>query len=206
MAKPNIFDLLSQISETSSIKEEHKIEADNRRQRKETILSHKEENGQKQKISSFLKTVAKTLRSYKKPMAIVGQKQKIFEDPTTALLHLLKKQPDAAKKKDRCDSRTPLHWAIYKGAPLEVMAALLEVWPHAAKEKDRYGDTPLLLACDRGAPVEVVAAVLEVWPHAAKQKDKYDRTPLHWACYKASPLKVVAALLKAWPGAAKEKK
>jgi len=37
----------------------------------------------------------------------------------------------------------PLHWAIYKGAPFEVVDTLLEVWPDAVKEKSGSGRTPL---------------------------------------------------------------
>eukprot|EP00957_Ditylum_brightwellii_P094382 7186622-Ditylum_brightwellii.AAC.1 len=116
MTEPYIFELLSQIADTSSNKEE------------------------------------------------VGQKRKIREGPITAFLNLLKRQPDAAKQKKH--GRTPLHMACRHGASCEVVAALLEVWPEAVKEKDRVGRTPLFLACRHGASCKVVAAVLEVWPEA----------------------------------------
>jgi len=65
----------------------------------------------------------------------LGKKRKIREDPTiTAILHLLKKQSYAAKQTDR-HRYTALNVAIYKGAPLKVVAALLKAWPGAAKEK-----------------------------------------------------------------------
>eukprot|EP00957_Ditylum_brightwellii_P025542 1930977-Ditylum_brightwellii.AAC.1 len=50
------------------------------------------------------------------------------------------------------------------------MAALLEVWPDAAREKDAFGWTPLHRACEHGAPFEVVAALLKAWPGAVKEK------------------------------------
>jgi len=86
------------------------------------------------------------------------------------------------------------------------MAALLEVWPHAAKEKDAFGWTPLHWACNKASPLEVVTALLEVCPDAVKEKDRLDLyTPLHLACERGAPWEVVVALLKAWPDAVKEK-
>eukprot|EP00957_Ditylum_brightwellii_P211349 15366075-Ditylum_brightwellii.AAC.1 len=99
----------------------------------------------------------------------------------------------------------PLHLAYEYGAPLEVLAALLEVWPDTAKEKDTYLCTSLHDACEHGALLEVLAALLEVWPDAAKEKDTYLCTPLHILCEYGAPLEVVSALLQVWPDDVKEK-
>jgi len=124
MARPNIFDLLFQISETSSIKEE------------------------------------------------VGQELNIREDPITAFLHLLKKQPDAAKQKNQKNGLMPLHWAIYRGSPFEVVAALIKAWPQAVKEKDIFGRTPLHRACYRKASFEVTSLLLNTWLSIIENRTK----------------------------------
>mmetsp|Transcript_27580 Transcript_27580/g.39979 ORF Transcript_27580/g.39979 Transcript_27580/m.39979 type:complete len:149 (-) Transcript_27580:27-473(-) len=79
------------------------------------------------------------------------------------ILHLLKKQPDAAKQKNQKNGLMPLHWAIYRGSPFEVVAALIKAWPQAVKEKDIFGRTPLHRACYRKASFEVTSLLLNTW-------------------------------------------
>jgi len=112
------------------------------------------------------------------------------------ILHLLKKQPDAAKQKNE-RGLTPLHSVIYNGrAPLEVVAALLEVWPEAAKEKDTCGRTPLHYA----PPFEVMDALLKAWPEAVNEKDEFGDVPLQVLCGKRASFEVMYLLLKTWLG------
>eukprot|EP00957_Ditylum_brightwellii_P145150 11055837-Ditylum_brightwellii.AAC.1 len=136
MGEPKIFDLLSQISETSSIKEEV---------------------GQKQKIredpiAAFLHFLQKQPDAAKQkdnggliPLHWVCYKGVPFEVVTT----LLKTWPGAVKEKGCCCcGKTPLHAAcLCKAASFDVVAALLKAWPEAVKEKDRFGEAPLHEAC-----------------------------------------------------------
>uniref|UniRef100_A0A7S4W510 Ankyrin repeat protein n=2 Tax=Ditylum brightwellii TaxID=49249 RepID=A0A7S4W510_9STRA len=123
-----------------------------------------------------------------------GQKQKIYDDIST----LLQKQPDAAKQKDE-NGLIPLHSAIFKRSPFEVVDALLEVWPDAAKEKNSVGWTPLHACLFRPAP-DVVAALLKAWPEAVKEKDNIGYTPLQMSFSLKASFEVTPLLLNAWLG------
>eukprot|EP00957_Ditylum_brightwellii_P199866 15236365-Ditylum_brightwellii.AAC.1 len=109
-------------------------------------------------------------------------REKVGQDITiAAILHLLEKQPDAAKQKDNRDC-TPLQEAFGNFAPLEIVDALLTSWPDAVKENDSgFGYTPLHMACMENVQLEVVSALLQVWPDAARQKDRFGSMPLHHA-------------------------
>eukprot|EP00957_Ditylum_brightwellii_P068639 5211087-Ditylum_brightwellii.AAC.1 len=90
----------------------------------------------------------------------------------------------------------PLHFACSKGAPLELISALLDAWPDDAEQKDKYDlSMPLHAACNREVPFGFVSALLHAWPAAAKQKDTHGSMPLLRACHKESPFEVISALL-----------
>jgi hypothetical protein len=66
-----------------------------------------------------------------------------------------------AKTKEGCD--TPLHIALWKEAPLEVIQLLLEEWPEGAQETDRKGSTPLHLGMKHKAPPAAIQLLLDAW-------------------------------------------
>ena len=101
------------------------------------------------------------------------------------------------------DGSTPLHWAACRGAPLDVMQALLHAHPAAASTPNVYGALPLQYAA-YGAPLDVVELLLRAYPEAAYMASNYGYLPLHCATLYGvhAPLNVVVALLAVYPEAA----
>ena len=64
------------------------------------------------------------------------------------------------------DGLLPLHRAVKKQAPVEVVLALLGAYPQAAAVKDGEGMLPLHDAARWQAPVAVVKALLGAHPQA----------------------------------------
>ena len=106
--------------------------------------------------------------------------------------------------------RTALHVAARERALPEVIAALLELNPEAARAKDGDGCLPLHLLfaapCDgpamgRDVSTEQVRLLLDANPQAAREPDDNGDLPLHLAA--SGSLPVVAILLDAYPSAYK---
>ena len=89
----------------------------------------------------------------------------------------------------------PLHWAAFKGAPLEVVRALLDAYPQGAQTTSSRGWLPLHLAASKGAPLEVVQALLDVHPRAVLETNQDSMTPLDEARQRDYPQKKTIALL-----------
>jgi hypothetical protein len=82
----------------------------------------------------------------------------------------------------------PLHWAAESQAPLEVVDALLKVYPEGAREKSGWnGQLPLHLAARYKAPLEVVDALLKAYPEGAREKGEDGQLPLHLAAGNKAP-------------------
>lgn len=96
----------------------------------------------------------------------------------------------------------PLHYACIVKAPIDVMRALLEVYPEAASvECQEYDMLPLHLACQHGTNPSVIQALLESNRGAASVSDAYDLLPLHLACTQGASDIAIEALVEAYPQA-----
>jgi len=82
--------------------------------------------------------------------------------------------------------RTPLHYACWGKASLEVLQYLVELSPDKVKVQCKYGWLPLHNACMHQAPLEVIQYLVEQFPDSVKVKDAFKRLPLHYACCSAS--------------------
>eukprot|EP00540_Astrosyne_radiata_P009814 CAMPEP_0116826890 /NCGR_PEP_ID=MMETSP0418-20121206/2786_1 /TAXON_ID=1158023 /ORGANISM="Astrosyne radiata, Strain 13vi08-1A" /LENGTH=716 /DNA_ID=CAMNT_0004455587 /DNA_START=230 /DNA_END=2380 /DNA_ORIENTATION=- len=89
----------------------------------------------------------------------------LSEDPTDPPCHLL-----------------PLHIALRRSAPLEVIKKLVESYPAGISAKELYGMMPLHVACEARAPVSVVQFLWETHPRAAEVADMGGMLPLHLVC------------------------
>ena len=99
----------------------------------------------------------------------------------------------------------PLHVALHEKMPSDIISAMLEKYPEAAREKGGFDNTlPLHLACQGNVPVDVIAVLLSAYPDAAKEKGN-NMLPLYLACQSKAPVEVIAELLSVFPDAAKEK-
>ena len=94
----------------------------------------------------------------------------------------------------------PLHYAALRGAPVEVVRALMDAYPEGARKTDDEGCLPLHFA----ATVEVVRALLDANPEGAGMADEDGRLPLHVAAARRAPVEVIRALLDAYPEGARK--
>ena len=170
--------------------------------------------------SAFIMTAIQT----KKPPSVILQT--INDHPDE--LRLKSKYSDELRLKSKYDSRTlkarpgrtktnqekkivpvqllPLHVALHENMPSDIIAAMLEKYPEAAREKDDKGRLPIRIALDNKASVEIITALLTAYPDAAKEKDgNCNMLPLHLACQSKAPIEVITALLTSYPEGAREK-
>jgi len=130
-----------------------------------------------------------------------------MKSDATALFGALQKKAGAAAIKPLITRETasasdifynlkPLFWALSYGADVEVLRALLDADPEAAKEKHPIeGWTPLHYA--EKISVESVRLLLARCPEATRQADRDGALPLHWAVEHNAPKEVVQLLLEA---------
>lgn len=115
-----------------------------------------------------------------------------LRDPATA--------HEARKKNDR--GNLPLHSAASFRAPLEVVDALLEVYPDAASLTNNYGNLALHFTAWKKGPLDCERLLLRIFPEGAAQRNNHGNLPLHYAAHYNAPLEVVEALYDAYPEAA----
>jgi hypothetical protein len=102
------------------------------------------------------------------------------KDWETALT-VIHQSPDYTKRRVdtvRGDIGLPLHVAILRGAPLEVVTALLEAYPDATTIFNHQDNLPCLLACCDGISSEGMKMLLRCNPDAANVIADCGRTPM----------------------------
>ena len=100
--------------------------------------------------------------------------------------------------------RTPLHWALVKGAAPAVTLAVLAAHRPACRETDEWDSMPLHLALAHSAPPEVTLAVLQEHIGAACKPDRRSSLkllPLDYAITQQATEEVLRAVLAANPAA-----
>lgn len=153
-------------------------------------------------------------KNFNKDAGSVGQAstmQSLLAQPAAPLIDLARMQywesvvkqasRRGAKYRDS-DGLYPLHWAVSGGPPLEVVQALLDAYPSAARKTDREGSTALHFATHYSASPAIVDALLKIYPKAAMMQDRYGRTPLYHAVEKGAGIEVLSKLLSSNPSVA----
>jgi hypothetical protein len=74
--------------------------------------------------------------------------------------------------------RLPLHEACIRQANAEVVKALLDAFPLAAKSFDHSTRLPLHHACFHGCSIEVIRILVGAYPAGVDKKDVFEKTPL----------------------------
>lgn len=115
---------------------------------------------------------------------------------------LLRACPAAATVKGGADQGLPLHSAVERNAPRDVIALLLEANPSAARTADRDGALPLHVL-GKNSSAEVARLLFDAHPDAIRCADKNGDLPLHLAVFNGAPPEVVSLLLAANPAAAR---
>jgi hypothetical protein len=102
-----------------------------------------------------------------------------WETALTVILH----SPHYTKRVHSGED-SPLYVAIRRGAPTEVVTALLEAYPNATTIRNNYNDLPCHLACCHGIPSEGMKMLLRCNPDAVDVITNYGSTPMqclnHW--------------------------
>ena len=96
-----------------------------------------------------------------------------WESALTVILHL----PHSTKKRNT-GRGLPLHIAMYAGAPVEVVTALLEAYPDATTILTSTNNLPCHTACSYGISSEGMQMMLRCNPDAASMMNDRCETPL----------------------------
>eukprot|EP00951_Prasinocladus_malaysianus_P024650 scaffold213622_cov43-Prasinocladus_malaysianus.AAC.3 len=116
---------------------------------------------------------------------------------------LLSANERAARERDGSD-RLPLHLAAEHGAPVEVVKALLRLYPEAVtKPSGPKGWTPVhcAVAAPEGSGVPALEVLLQEEPRSAAMCDHEGRLPLRLAVEHQVSLRGLRLLLRAYPEA-----
>lgn len=114
-------------------------------------------------------------------------------DLTLAILNI---SPDSASNKDIYGSNALEYGLRYK-ASTEVIAAILEKCPDAAKECSRKPSMSVIMR--EGVSVQLIKTVLTVWPDSAKKKDNEGMTILHHAMKNGASFELIQCIVKLCP-------
>jgi hypothetical protein len=101
--------------------------------------------------------------------------EKDWETALTVILH----SPHYTKRHNT-GRGLPLHIALYAGAPIEVVTALLEAYPDATTIPTFTNNLPCHTACSFGISSEGMKMLLRCNPDAASAMDQCGHTPIQW--------------------------
>jgi hypothetical protein len=106
---------------------------------------------------------------------IVPLSRKDWETALTVILH----SPHWTKRVDPMLGY-PLNTAFHRGAPAEVVTALLEAYPDATTIRNHYNNLPCHFACCYGISSEGMKMLLRCNPDAAGVVDSGGMTPIQY--------------------------
>ena len=118
------------------------------------------------------------------------------------LSEMLKENPEYAEKKQSVTLRLPLHIAMIKGAPLDIIKLLIDLYPKALSIKDSDQLVPFHLAIFHKVDIEILKYILRKDEASAREYDGDGKLPIHFACANSSSEDVIHILLQAYPDSA----
>jgi hypothetical protein len=93
-------------------------------------------------------------------------------------------------------SQLPIHLALIQGAPYELIAKMVDMYPSSTRCTDNQLMLPLHLAMRHGSSDRVLECLIRAFPDAVYTTGKNDQTPIEFA--KRGPNKIRAAILEAF--------
>jgi hypothetical protein len=93
-------------------------------------------------------------------------------------------------------SQLPIHLALIQGAPYELIAKMVDMYPSSTRCTDNQLMLPLHLAMRHGSSDRVLECLIRAFPDAVYTTGKNDQTPIE--CAKRGPNKVRAVILEAF--------
>lgn len=128
---------------------------------------------------------------------------KMIDNKEWAILtDMLKENPEYAEKKQSMTLRLPLHIAMIKGAPLDLIKVLIDLYPKALSVKDSDHLVPFHLAIFHKVDIEILKYILRRDEASSKEYDGDGKLPIHFACANSSSDEVIHILLQAYPDSA----
>jgi hypothetical protein len=116
-----------------------------------------------------------TLTAERHPEGLIAPlSRKDWETALTVILH----SPLYTKRSGNTLQGLPLHVACRKGAPVEVMTALLEAYPDATTIRNCCDNLPCHSACCNGISSEGMKMLLRCNPDAADAINSAHKTPM----------------------------
>lgn len=112
---------------------------------------------------------------------------------------LINENTDYVDKKAQGTLRLPLHTAIIKGAPEDVIDLLISIYPKAVTTKDADGMTPFLYAIQHQVSMNILQKLLLLDPDAAKEYDVTGKLAIHFGCCNRSNAAVIKLLKESYP-------
>lgn len=76
---------------------------------------------------------------------------------------------------------TPLHAVIIYNGPIELVQALVDIYPAALKKPDDEGMLPVHLAFRNGMSNDIICLLLDAYPDAVEETDSQGRVPIQHA-------------------------
>ena len=123
---------------------------------------------------------------------------KLTVDQFLTLLRLL--PGDGIRRRDNNEA-LPLHVACRRGAPVEILRPLLQLYPAALQRTDAIGDLPLHAACRSAEPsLKEIRFLVELDLPAVRMPNIVGALPLHLLCGSRPPAEVVQYLVRSFEG------
>jgi hypothetical protein len=95
---------------------------------------------------------------------------------------------------------TPLHYACYHNAGIQVVEYLVQKFPEAVRVTNYSHQTPVHMACmSDQISIPVVELLLEHYPTAAQLADQDGYTPFHLACLHGAKTELLQLLIQTSP-------
>jgi len=96
---------------------------------------------------------------------------------------------------------SPLHYACFHSAPIDVVEFLVSKFPEATRITNENHQSPLHMACMRSSPnIDIIRLLLAEFPTAAQLADADGLTPLHLALQKQPSVELLKVLIGSSPG------
>ena len=128
-----------------------------------------------------------------------------LKDGITLIRLLIEIYPQALKERDQM-GWLPLHLAVLKSAPTDLVNCLVKANSKVLREKDPQGKYPLHMALSiSSSPLGTIQLLLDEAPDLSCEKENSGAYPLHLAVWFNLPLEVVKVVLNANRIAVKER-
>lgn len=129
----------------------------------------------------------------------------MMDTPLELIEVLLFAYPDCVEKTESALQRTCLHIAILKNLPDNIVSRLIDVYPDAVQQQDKFGRVPLHYACSNSRSSESLKQLIMPFPQCIQAPDWKMWTPFHVAVTKNTDPDIITFMLSLCPEAVASK-